>query len=86
MVRRAATNDSDLLRGQIAAKGTIASIPLSATARRPSHSAATSTLPATIERFFGKLKHAKGPATRYDKRAIKILSPRIWIKAYESTV
>jgi transposase len=44
-----------------------------------------------VERFFGKLKQARGIATRYDKRAdnflaaIKIFSARLWIKAYEST-
>jgi len=44
-----------------------------------------------IERFFGKLKNARGIATRYDKRAanfmatIKLFSTRIWIKSYEST-
>lgn len=44
-----------------------------------------------IERFFGKLKHARGLATRYDKRAdnflaaIMLFSTRLWIRANEST-
>jgi transposase len=43
-----------------------------------------------IERYFGKIKHARGIATRYDKRAdnflaaIKLFSARLWINAYES--
>lgn len=43
-----------------------------------------------VERFFGKLKQARGIATRYDKRAdnflaaLKLFSARLWIKAYES--
>lgn len=45
-----------------------------------------------VERFFGKLKQARGIATRYDKRAdnflaaIKLFSARLWIRAYESTL
>ena len=44
-----------------------------------------------VERFFNRLKHARGIATRYDKRvdnylaAIKLFSVRIWIRHYEST-
>ena len=44
-----------------------------------------------IERFFGKLKHARGLATRYDKgadnflAAIKLFCTRLWIAANEST-
>ena len=43
-----------------------------------------------VERFYGKLKQARGIATRYDKRAdnfpaaIKLSSPRPWIIAYDS--
>lgn len=42
-----------------------------------------------IERFVGKLKHARGWATRYDERAdnfpsaIKLFSARLRINAYE---
>ncbi len=44
-----------------------------------------------VERFFNRLKEARGIATRYDKRAdnylaaIKLFSARIWLKHYEST-
>jgi len=44
-----------------------------------------------IERFFNRLKHFRGIATRYFKTATNFLaalhlaSSRIWIKAYEST-
>ncbi|PZV38914.1 hypothetical protein B5V02_08660 [Mesorhizobium kowhaii] len=40
-----------------------------------------------VEGFFGKLKSARGLATRYDKRAdnflapIKLFATRIWIKS-----
>jgi transposase len=43
-----------------------------------------------VERFFSKLKHFRGIATRYDKNpdnflaAIKLASARIWIRSYES--
>ncbi|MGI8840346.1 MAG: IS5/IS1182 family transposase, partial [Caulobacteraceae bacterium] len=42
------------------------------------------------ERFFNKLKHFRGVATRYDKRAenylagVKLASVRIWMRANES--
>lgn len=45
-----------------------------------------------VERFFGKLKNARGIATRYDRRAdnflaaIKLFSARIWIRSYESAL
>jgi transposase len=44
-----------------------------------------------IERFFNRLKHFRGLATRYDRRpenflaAIKLASTRIWLATYEST-
>jgi transposase len=44
-----------------------------------------------VERFFGKLKNARGSSTRYDKRsnnflaAIKLFCTRLWIAAHEST-
>jgi transposase len=40
-----------------------------------------------VERFFNKLKHMRGIATRYDKdplnflAAIKLIAARIWIRA-----
>ena len=44
-----------------------------------------------VERFFGKLKHFRRIATRYDKLAenflamVKLASMRLWLRAYEST-
>ncbi len=44
-----------------------------------------------IERFFNRLKHFRGIATRYFKTAanflaaIHLAAARLWIKAYEST-
>ena len=44
-----------------------------------------------VERFFNRLKEARGIATRYDKRAdnylaaIKLFSVRLWLRRYEST-
>ena len=44
-----------------------------------------------VERFFSRIKEARGIATRYDKRAdnylaaIKLFSVRLWLKRYEST-
>ena len=43
-----------------------------------------------VERFFNKLKHFRGVATRYDKRAdnylagVKLASTRIWMRFNES--
>lgn len=43
-----------------------------------------------IERYFNKLKHFRGIATRYDRdpvnflAAVKLPSVRIWLKSYES--
>jgi transposase len=43
-----------------------------------------------VERFFDKLKHFRGVATRYDKRAdnylagVKLASARIWMRFNES--
>ena len=43
-----------------------------------------------VERFFNKIKHYRGIATRYDKRAdnylagVKLASARIWMQANES--
>ena len=84
--------DSDILRGQIAAQGATANIPAKRNRKKTfAFSRELYRARNLIERFFGRLKHARGLATRYDKRAdnflaaIKIFAARIWIKAYEST-
>ena len=43
-----------------------------------------------VESFFGKIKHFRAIATRYDKRddnflaGIKLAAVRIWLRSYES--
>ena len=84
--------DSDAIRDKVAALGGFANIPIK---RNRKKSFAFSTFlyryRNLIERFFGKIKHARGIATRYDKRAdnflaaIKLFSTRLSINANEST-
>ncbi|NTZ43934.1 IS5 family transposase [Altererythrobacter sp. SALINAS58] len=84
--------DSDAIRRQITAQGGFANIPAKRNRRQSfAFSQFLYRYRNLIERFFGKLKHARGLATRYDKRAdnflaaIKLFSARLWINAYEST-
>jgi transposase len=84
--------DSDAIRDTLEAWGGFANIP--AKSNRKKSFAFSSFLYRyrnLIERFFGKIKHARALATRYDKRAdnflaaIKLFSTRLWIGANEST-
>ena len=84
--------DSDAIRSQLQAQGSFANIP--AKRNRKQSFAFSSFLYRyrnLVERFFGKLKNARGLATRYDKRAdnflaaAKLFAARLWINAYEST-
>ena len=84
--------DSDAMRAKVQAAGAFANIP--AKRNRKQSFAFSSFLYRyrnLVERFFGKLKNARGIATRYDKRAdnflaaIKLFAARIWIASYEST-
>ena len=84
--------DSDEIRSTVEAAGGFANIPAKANRKRSfPFSAFLYRYRNLVERFFGKLKNARGLATRYDKRAdnflaaIKLFATRIWIKAYEST-
>ncbi|ALC12017.1 transposase [Sphingopyxis sp. 113P3] len=84
--------DSDAIRARITAQGGFANIPAKRNRRQGFvFSTFLYRYRNLIERFFGKLKHARGLATRYDKRAdnflaaIKLFSARLWINAYEST-
>jgi transposase len=84
--------DSGPLRDALAAQGSFANIPAMRHRRQSfPFSAFLYRYRNLIERFFGKIKQARGIATRYDKRAdnfmaaIKLLSVRLWIKANEST-
>ena len=84
--------DSDAIRTRIEGHGGFANIPAKRNRRKTfAFSAFLYRYRNLIERFFGKLKHARGLATRYDKRAdnflaaIKLFSTRLWIAANEST-
>lgn len=84
--------DSDAIRTQITARGSFANIPAKRNRRQSfAFSSFLYRYRNLVERFFGKLKHARGIATRYDKRAdnflaaVKLFSARIWINNYEST-
>jgi transposase len=84
--------DSDAIRRQVEAQGGFANIPAKRNRKKSfAFSPFLYRYRNLIERFFGKLKHARGLATRYDKRAdnflaaIMLFSTRLWIRANEST-
>ena len=84
--------DSDAIRSKVEARGGFANIPAKRNRRKGfAFSKFLYRYCNLIERFFGKLKHARGLATRYDKRAdnflaaIKLFCTRLWIAANEST-
>ena len=84
--------DSDAIRSQITAQGGFANIPAKRNRRKGfAFSSFLYRYRNLVERFFGKLKNARGLATRYDKRsdnflaAIKLFCTRLWIAANEST-
>lgn len=84
--------DSDAIRDKVEARGSFANIPPKANRKKGfAFSSFLYRYRNLIERFFGKLKHARGLATRYDKRAdnflaaAKLFSTRLWIAANEST-
>ena len=67
--------DSDAIRGQVAAQGSFANIPAKRNRRQSfPFSSLLYRYRNLIERFFGKLKQARGLATRYDKRADNFLA------------
>ena len=80
--------DSDAIRSMVEAAGAFANIPAKANRKRSfPFSTFLYRYRNLVERFFGKLKNARGLATRYDKRAdnflaaIKLFATRIWIKS-----
>lgn len=84
--------DTDAIRARAQAAGAFANIPAKRNRKqRFAFSAFLYRYRNLVERFFGKLKNARGLATRYDKRAdnflaaLKLFSARIWIRSYEST-
>ena len=83
--------DSNALRNGLAERGAWANIrPMSTRKVKPSFSAFLYRYRNLVERYFNKLKHFRGVATRYDKRAdnflagVKLASARIWMRFNES--
>lgn len=83
--------DSDALRQALADRGAWANVkPMPNRNRIPAFSAFLYKDRNLVERFFNKLKHFRGVATRYDKLAenylagVKLASARIWMRANES--
>ena len=83
--------DSNVLRKAAADQGAWANIKPLATRRDvPAFSGFLYRYRNLVERFFNKLKHFRGVATRYDKRAdnylagVKLASARIWMRFNES--
>jgi len=84
--------DSDALRQALAERGAWANIkPMPNRRRAPAFSGFLYGYRNLVERFFNKLKHFRGVATRYDKTpenylaGVKLASARIWMRANEST-
>ncbi len=83
--------DSDALRQTLAERGAWANVkPMPNRKRRPAFCAFLYKERNLVERFFNKLKHFRGVATRYDKLAenylagVKLASTRIWMRHNES--
>ena len=83
--------DSDRLRQALAKRGAWANVkPMPNRTNVPAFSAYLYRQRNLVERFFNKLKHFRGVATRFDKRAdnylagVKIASVRIWMRFNES--
>ncbi|KUO54692.1 MAG: transposase [Sphingomonadales bacterium BRH_c42] len=79
--------DSDAIRAAIEAQGGFANIPARRNRTKSfAFSRFLNRYRSLIERFFGKLKHARGLATRYDKRADNFLAQFLMAKALVSRV
>ena len=83
--------DSDALRQALAERGAWADVkPMPNRRNIPAFSGFLYRYRNLVERFFNKLKHFRGVATRYDKRpenylaGVKLASARIWMRANES--
>ena len=84
--------DSDALRQSLADRGVWANVkPMPRRINIPTFSQFLYRYRNLVERFFNKLKHFRGVATRYDKRpenylaGVKLASARIWMRVNEST-
>lgn len=83
--------DADWLRETLAARGAWANIrPLAHRKEPKAFSAWVYRQRNLVERFFNKIKHFRGVATRYDKRddnylaGVQLAALRIWLRSYES--
>jgi transposase len=83
--------DSDALRQSLAGRGAWGNIkPMPNRKNVPAFSSYLYRYRNLVERFFKKIKHYRGVATRYDKRAdnflagVKLASIRIWLRFNES--
>lgn len=83
--------DSDLLRQTLADRGAWANVkPMPNRTNVPAFSRFLYRYRNAVERFFSKIKHYRGVATRYDKNpenylaGVKLASARIWMRANES--
>ena len=83
--------DSDKLRQALAERGAWANVkPMPNRRNIPAFSGFLYRYRNLVERFFNKLKHFRGVATRYDKNpenylaGVKLASARIWMRANES--
>ena len=83
--------DSDAVRQALAERGAWANIkPMPNRTNVPAFSAFLYRQRNLVERFFNKLKHFRGVATRYDKNpesylaGVKLASTRIWMRVNES--
>ena len=80
--------DSDALRTKMAARGAWANIkPMPSRTRCPAVAAFLYRYRNLVERFFGRLKHSRAVATRFEKHTAnylafaKLAAVRIWLRA-----
>ena len=83
--------DSDALRQRLAARGAWANVKPMPNRKRPQAFCRFLYKERNlVERFFNRIKHFRGVATRYDKLAenylagVQLASLRIWLRANES--
>jgi transposase len=79
--------DSDALRSSLAERGAWANVrPMPGRVNVPAFSAFLYRYRNLVERFFGKLKHFRAIATRFEKHdanylaLVKLASARIWMR------
>ena len=79
--------DSDALRDRLAARGAWANVkPMPRRVNIPSFSPFLYRYRNLVERFFGKIKHFRAVATRFEKHdanylaIVKLVAARIWMR------